>query len=123
LLPEPTIPALAEEALPIIDRAELLERLGGNANLIPRFTTMFVASVEETMKLLQNAVEARNAEDIHRQSHTIKGAAANIGAHRIREHATRIDDMAKAGELSVIDQQLQMLESEFEQFKIEVQSA
>ncbi|HIJ80875.1 MAG TPA: response regulator [Desulfuromonadales bacterium] len=110
-----------DSGLPVLDRAELIERLGGNADLIPRFTAMFVGSVDETMKQLVSAVAARDAEDVHRQAHTIKGAAANIGAHRIREYATRVDEMAKANDLREVDPAMAQLVAECERFRSEVQ--
>ena len=122
---EPT-PVTVESAAPpsqeavLFNRSELLERLGGKVELVPKFLGMFTAGVTETLLRLKNAVECSNADEIHRQAHTIKGAAANIGAPRIRNKATMIDEMAKAGELNEIVQQMKLLESEFEQFRNEI---
>lgn len=118
---EPTEPEAAPlpEAV-LFNRSELLERLGGRSDLMPKFLSMFTASVTEALLRLKSAVECRDAGEIHRHAHTIKGAAANIGAPRIRDKAAMIDEMAKSVELNCIVQQMELLVSEFEQFRDEV---
>ncbi|MEI7816831.1 MAG: ATP-binding protein [Desulfuromonadales bacterium] len=100
----------------VFDRDELLERLGGNAELMPRFLRLFVSSVAETMSTLSSGIAKGDTAEIHRQAHTIKGAAANIGAHRIRSCAAHLDDMAKSGSMAGIIQQIELLKSEYELF-------
>lgn len=115
---ESTATPLPDSAL--FNQSELLERLGGRVELVPKFLGLFATSVAETLLRLKSAVECCSADEIHRQAHTIKGAAANIGALRIRDVATELDEMAKAGRLDGTVQQVQLLESELELFKNEV---
>ncbi|MBC7963244.1 MAG: response regulator, partial [Steroidobacteraceae bacterium] len=122
---QPT-PAAVESAAPTapeavhFNRSDLLERLGGRAELVPKFLGMFTTSVAETLLRLKSAVDCSNADEIHRQAHTIKGAAANIAAPRIRDQATLLDEMAKAGELDGILRQMELLEAEFEHFRNDI---
>jgi signal transduction histidine kinase/ActR/RegA family two-component response regulator/HPt (histidine-containing phosphotransfer) domain-containing protein len=105
---------------PVFDRDELLARLGGRAEMIPRFCTMFLGSATAGIAGIRKALEAGDAEELHRQAHTIKGAAANIAASRIRACATRLDEMAKSGEISGAQALLDELEAEFDLFRNEV---
>ncbi|HEX9079908.1 MAG TPA: ATP-binding protein, partial [Desulfuromonadaceae bacterium] len=124
--PAEPAPAAAESAspdatvLPVFDRDELLGRLGGRAEMIPRFCTMFIGSVTTGVEGVRKALESGDAEELHRQAHTIKGAAANIGAARIRMCATRLDEMAKSREISGAPALLGELTAEFDLFRSEV---
>ena len=109
-----------EPDLPVFDRDELLGRLGGKAEMIPRFCTMFIGSVTTGVEGVRKALDAGDAEELHRQAHTIKGAAANIGAARIRACATRLDEMAKSREISGAPALLDELAAEFDLFRNEV---
>ena len=106
-----------DSALPPFNQAELLERLGGNSELLPKFVGMFIKSLDETMLRLKDAVDNAHHDEIHRQAHTIKGSAANIGAPRIMNAAAILDDMAKAGQWQDNSRQLQLLEAECDSFK------
>ncbi|OGU14695.1 MAG: hypothetical protein A2076_08285 [Geobacteraceae bacterium GWC2_53_11] len=103
--------------LPPFDREDLLERLGGNVKLLPKFVGMFVNSIDEPLQRLKASVECGNHDDIHRMAHTIKGSAANIGAPRIMNAAALLDEMAKTGELQDSPRQLTCLESECDLFR------
>lgn len=111
---------VTEATVPIFDRDELLGRLGGKADLIPRFCTMFANSVTTGLEGIRQALDAGDADELHRQAHTVKGAAANIGAGRIRACATRLDEMAKSGEISGAPALLDELIVEFNLFRNEV---
>jgi CheY-like chemotaxis protein/HPt (histidine-containing phosphotransfer) domain-containing protein len=113
--PAPANPETPE--LPPFDRDDLLERLGGNEALLPKFVGMFVNSIDEPLQRLKAAVACGNHDDIHRMAHTIKGSAANIGAPRVMNAATLLDEIAKSGELQDSPRQLACLESECDLFR------
>jgi signal transduction histidine kinase/HPt (histidine-containing phosphotransfer) domain-containing protein/ActR/RegA family two-component response regulator len=102
---------------PIFNREELLGRLGGRIELLPRFIGMFVDSIDGPLLQLQDAVADGRHDDVHRLAHTIKGSAANIGATRIMNVATTLDEMAKKEEAQGYRRQLQQLETECDSFK------
>jgi len=81
----------------VFNRESLLCRLDGNEELMPRFLTMFNTSVATRWVELSQATERGDREVIHLQAHSIKGAAANIGAERIVEIAREIEDAAHDG--------------------------
>ncbi|MBI2355182.1 MAG: response regulator [Deltaproteobacteria bacterium] len=106
---------------PVFDRDALLGRLGGKSEMIPRFTAMFAGSVTSALERLHEAMASGDADQLHRQAHTIKGAAANIGAERLRGCAIRLDELAKSREIDDAPALLEELESEFDLFMNEVQ--
>jgi two-component system, sensor histidine kinase and response regulator len=113
----PTDPADAEESTPIFDRNELLERLGGREEMLGRFIDMFIRNVDGYMALLLSAVEAGDTAQVRIQAHTIKGAAANIAARRVRETAYTIETHAREGSISEAVELLQQLKAEVDAFK------
>jgi CheY-like chemotaxis protein len=103
--------------VPIFNRSELLQRLGGKEALLPRFLQLFADSTDVSITQLQHAILSGTSDEIHRQAHSIKGAAANIGADRIQACATRLDTAAKSGESDTISTQTAQLIQEYELFK------
>jgi signal transduction histidine kinase/HPt (histidine-containing phosphotransfer) domain-containing protein/ActR/RegA family two-component response regulator len=101
----------------IFNRAELLMRLGGNADLLPRFIGMFIDSLVEPLEQLRSNLTRGNQDDIHRYAHMIKGSAANIGAPRIMKIAAILDEMANSGDVREFPRQLELLESECDNFR------
>ena len=100
----------------IFDTTELLARLDGKVELLPRFVDMFIKNTSGYLKALRLAVDAGNVEQIRTQAHSIKGAAANISAHTIEEIATALESSAKEGLLDESDHRMELLEKEFNEF-------
>ena len=88
-----------EESLPVFNRAELLERIGGREELLGKFIGMFTRNVSNYMEALMSAAEQGDCEEVRIQAHTIKGAAGNISARRLRETAFSIEINAREGRL------------------------
>ncbi|MDR3580052.1 MAG: response regulator [Oryzomonas sp.] len=115
--PKPSAPARDVEAdIQVFDRAGLLSRLGGKAELIGKFVALFRQGMDGNLVKLHDAVENRDNEGIRISAHTIKGAAGNIGAPRIQELARRIEE---AGREKKLDETLVLfpgLSGEYEAF-------
>jgi signal transduction histidine kinase/CheY-like chemotaxis protein/HPt (histidine-containing phosphotransfer) domain-containing protein len=104
----PTCLTEPEQTIPIFDRAELLERLGGRDDMLGRFLEMFSRNVAGYMEQLRSAAERGDAEQLRIQAHTIKGAAGNISARVVRETAAALEALAREGKVdeavAMIDQ-------------------
>lgn len=110
-----------EADIPVFNSEELLLRLGGKQDLFPRFLEMFCRNVTTSLENLHEALAAGDADQVHRQAHSIKGAAANIAAARIYASATILDEIAIAGDLSRAPELLSVLEAEFASFRKETE--
>jgi len=44
---------------------------------------MFIATVDETLALMEKSAAEKDADESRRLSHTLKGVAANMGADRM----------------------------------------
>lgn len=92
------------------DSEEALQRLGGNRSLLVTIANMFLAQIEPKRTALTTAVSQQDVESIRFTSHTIKGAAGDIGATALHRVAAKIEQLAKASELDSIDEQLEIFD-------------
>lgn len=107
----------AEETAPVFDRQGLLERLGGEDAAMGKLVAMFIDSTSGYLAALEDAVARKDSEAIRLQAHTIKGAAANIGAGMLRLISEEMEFAAKAGELEEMSLLYALLGKAFAAFK------
>jgi HPt (histidine-containing phosphotransfer) domain-containing protein len=87
------VQAPAEDELPVFDRAGLLYRLG-DPEFVGIFVEKYLASTEQLLGLLREAIADGDHDGMHLQSHSIKGAAASIGAEVMRGIAYEMEKKA-----------------------------
>ena len=102
--------------IPVFDRAELLERLNGNSDMLNKFIGKFRDSAEGLLIALREAAVRVDSAQVRTKAHAIKGAAANIAARQMTEHAAAIEAKAIAGDLGGVVEMVAKLEAEFEKF-------
>ena len=116
--------AIADDAgIKVFDREELLKRLGGNVAMLPRFTAMFEKNCAGFLEALRQAIESGNDEQVRIHAHSIKGAAANIAAHKMKESASVLEEMARDGRREGWGGRLILLEAEFRDFTAAVRAS
>jgi signal transduction histidine kinase/CheY-like chemotaxis protein/HPt (histidine-containing phosphotransfer) domain-containing protein len=102
--------------VPVFDKAELLERLGGKHEMVARFLTMFAQNAAAYLEALRQAVVAGDTEQARIHAHSLKGAAANISARKIKETASAMEMMAKEGAGDGLPLLMAQLDSEYREF-------
>jgi two-component system, sensor histidine kinase and response regulator len=102
----------------VFDREGLLERIGGDLDFLQIFVVKFVESTTDLMAALAEAIAVGDAVAIHLHSHSIKGAAASIGAEAMRSIAAEMEASAKGGHLSDMPQLCAALGQEFATFQV-----
>ena len=60
----------------------------------------FLGSVPDQIASLSSTLESGDEESLTKQAHTLKGAAATLGANRIASVARRIEEMGREGKLA-----------------------
>jgi CheY-like chemotaxis protein/HPt (histidine-containing phosphotransfer) domain-containing protein len=101
----------------VFDRAGLIERLDGRAELCDSLIGVFVENVSQRIVELEQALTDGDEEQVALQGHAIKGASANMEAQVIRKVAYEIETAAKAGKLKKAGALAGTLEGELERFK------
>ena len=72
----------------------------GDTSLLERLTRNFADQLCNDLKLLQDAMEEKDSDQVGRSAHRIKGAAANLAAEEIRRNAELVEKAAGSGALA-----------------------
>ena len=83
-------------ALPELDSAAALARLGGNRQMYRRLLGRFQENQRDVIERLQHAREQGDSATLILASHTLRGLAGNIGADRLATLAGQLEDRLKA---------------------------
>jgi HPt (histidine-containing phosphotransfer) domain-containing protein len=86
--------------------AVLVERLDGDEEIAREVAEAFVESSREILELLDSAVAANDIEKVRLHAHSIKGAAANIGANALASTAGIVENAGRDGDLEIARQAL-----------------
>jgi len=84
----------------LIDMAEVLERAGGDMELVIEVAGLFLDDYPRLLSEMEQSIEQGDREMLRRSAHTLKGSAANIAAKPVAEAALKLEmiDMAHAVE-------------------------
>ena len=108
---------------PVFDKAVLLRGLMGDEELVAPIVASFLKDLPTQVEALQAYLNSGDFHSVERQAHTVKGAAANLGAGALREVAGRMEKAGKTGDLQAVAALMPQLEREFlrlkEQLKME----
>jgi PAS domain S-box-containing protein len=101
---------------PVFNRDAVMTRVDGDEELLQEIVELFLEDAPRQIERLKAALEAGEAALAQRQAHTLKGAAANVGAETLSGEALRIELAAKEGQLAAARSGCERLESEFGRF-------
>ncbi len=99
-------PAPAEADLPDlpgIDTALLLQRMRGRVASCRRLLLIFREQYGEGAARMREMQAAGDLVSLHRFAHTLKGAAASLGAEALRQPALALEEIAKKGDVDAIE--------------------
>jgi len=102
----------------IFDRAALLDRLDGDAELLEQILQVFIADCASRLTAVDAALAAGSAQDLAAAAHAIKGAALNMSAHRLADVASALETAGHRGELSDAPVLVASLHHEAEQLQV-----
>jgi two-component system, sensor histidine kinase and response regulator len=91
--PAPPVP---DENAPRLYSA-LLTRVGGDTQLLAEISRLFVDDAPAHLEKIRLALDARDADALHRAAHALKGAAANFEATEVVRAARRLEELGRSG--------------------------
>ena len=97
----------------VFELSALIERLMGDKELAWRIVSIFIQDFPVQVDMLRAYLARSEWKDAERQAHSIKGAAANVGAERLRGIALAIERACGLEVRSTIDTLLAQIEWEF----------
>ena len=101
----------------VFDRSALLERVGGDKDLLSEIIAMFIEDIPVQLEELKQGIKENDAAVIRDQGHKIKGASATVGAETMRQAAYEIELAGTDGKLDCIPGLVAKLAQEFERLK------
>jgi HPt (histidine-containing phosphotransfer) domain-containing protein len=106
--------AAASGATPlnVFNRASLLERLGGDEQLLARVVGLFLEDCPARLMAIHEAVDARSPDRIRAEAHALKGAAANLSAGELVEAARRLEQIGAEGRVEAAEAAWERLAAE-----------
>ena len=84
---------------PILDEADLLERLGDAAELVAEVLNVFLDDAPVRSDAITAALAQRDPVELRAAAHALKGAAGSIAAIRLYEASQALEQSSHAGQL------------------------
>ncbi len=80
-----------------MDRAEALERAGGDEELLQELAELFLAESPKWLAQVRDAIAGGDAPGLQRAAHTLKGAVGTFGARAAFRAALQLETIGRAG--------------------------
>ncbi|HEY3459130.1 MAG TPA: response regulator [Bryobacteraceae bacterium] len=117
---EPADRSVLPPASSLVDRQALLLQVDGDAELLRRMVSLFLADTPQRLDAIRAAVESNNAESLAKLAHRLKGAVSNFSSEPVTLAALRLETMAQQRDLSNAHAAYQDLESMIERLAPEL---
>jgi two-component system, sensor histidine kinase and response regulator len=95
----------------VIDRDELMARMGGDEALLRRLVHTFLTNYPSQITDLREAIDARDVDRLRRRAHTLRGAMSLFAASEAAEAARELERAADLGG-PAIDEAFRALQAE-----------
>jgi HPt (histidine-containing phosphotransfer) domain-containing protein len=96
-----------------VELEELLARCVGNMDFVERVLGRFITCFGDDIHRLERCFRSQELEELARIAHAMKGAAANIAAHRLEDLIAEIEAIARVGQLDDFSSRLAQLRDEW----------
>jgi two-component system, sensor histidine kinase and response regulator len=94
------------------DKAEALDRLGGDEELLREVCQIFLEESPKLMRKLRQAIADADAEAVMRAAHSLKGELGYLGAAGASQAARALEDMGHENNLLQAAETFTVLERE-----------
>ena len=84
----------------VIDKARVLDRLGGDDELLRDVVALFIEECPNQLANVSKAVELGDSGALERDAHTLKGSLSIFGAAQAVDAANRLEEMGRDGNLA-----------------------
>jgi len=102
----------------LLDINEFLERVQDDKELLLELLDIFANDYIHKRSLLDQAIVAKDFEQIRNITHSLKGASGNISAKSMRQILLSLEEKGKNKDLSDADELLSRLDQIFENLKV-----
>ena len=100
-----------------LDIESALSRFDGDKKFFEEMLEEFLNYMPPHLKTLSQVANEGDAKGVEREAHSIKGAAANLGAKGIAELSLQVELQGRTGDLAPAQEMLDNLRTEFKRFE------
>jgi two-component system, sensor histidine kinase and response regulator len=104
----------ATEDASIIDLQAVLERVGGDGELLHEIIAIFLDEYPRLLAGIGSSLESRDARALERSAHTIKGSVSNFGARSATQAAQDLELIGRRSDFDCAPGAVETLKSELE---------
>jgi two-component system sensor histidine kinase/response regulator len=101
----------------IINKDEVMERIGGDMELLSEMVEIFLDDNPDLMKKMQDAILKGDAITLERAAHTLKGSVGNFSAVKAYDAALKLEKMSRDNDITNAEKAFALLENEIQQLK------
>ena len=102
------------------NRALALDRVAGDEELLREIAQVYLGEYPEAVEEIRQAVEAGDAERLHRAAHALKGSLGTLGAEAAQSLALELETMGRYGRLHGAEQAVRGLREALSAFHLEL---
>jgi HPt (histidine-containing phosphotransfer) domain-containing protein len=102
---------------PTWSRAEVLDRLGDDQELLEELCQIFLKESPKLMERLRQGMANGDAEAVQHAAHSLKGEVSYLAAAGATQAARRLEDMGHERNLSAVSEAIRVMERELDQLR------
>jgi len=114
---------MRDSALPVLNLAAALERVGGDEELLKEVTGLYRKESAMLVAEIEAAVRSGSAEDLQQSAHTLKGSLSAVGAEASADAALQLESQGRTKDLRESSQALLDLHRALEQLHLQLDAA
>lgn len=107
--------------LEVIKMLDTLAKQDNDPTFVADLLNNYVTQMPQTMTAMRLALAANDAVTLSETAHTLKGASGNVGAARVAELSSRVEDCARQRNLGPIRLLLDEIDEAFTQTRSDFQ--
>jgi len=96
------------------DKAQILDRVGGDTDLLKEVVQIFVDEFPKTVDRIRDAVRNSDFDDLERAAHALKGSVSNFSAASAVDAASNLEAMGRGRDITAAPEALNALELELD---------
>ena len=104
----------------VFDREGLLYRLMGDTELVEEIVDDFLNQIPLNLEALKQSLDKKDALQVKKEAHIIKGSAGNVGALVLQELANKIETAGESEDLVKAESYFSEFDTQLEVFKHEM---
>lgn len=100
-----------------LDRDALLDRVGGDEELLREITSIFLLEYPALLRQIQDGLSRGDTRRIELAAHSLKGSVANFGVPAAIEAAHRLEVIGRSGSIAEAPAAIAHLVTEFQRLQ------